>query len=237
MTTHAFFDPFGAFSADEPTDRHPWTAAPKRLLSYRELLGLAWWQLPAATRARFESHDALYTGTMTLRASKVGRCVARLCRIVGSPLPPPHLAPLAATVQVELDHNTGGSRWTRRYAFPSGVFSIASVKALDQDGKLVERLAFGLRMQLAISVRDGALCFDSKGYYLEFAGLRWRNRHYGAWRMSLPAWFLPGRTSVIHRDLGRGRFRFTMTIRHALLGELFHHDGVFRSTGDSACQR
>jgi hypothetical protein len=38
---------------------------------------------------------------------------------------------------------------------------------------------------------------------------------------------LPGRTCVAHHDLRNGRFRFTMTIHHELLGELFHHDGVF----------
>jgi hypothetical protein len=42
----------------------------------------------------------------------------------------------------------------------------------------------------------------------------------------------PGRTEVIHRDLGAGRFRFTMHIRHPQFGELFHHDGVFAPQGD-----
>jgi hypothetical protein len=82
-------------------------------------------------------------------------------------------------------------------------------------------------------VRDGALCFDSTGYYVELPGWRWRGRRYGAWRLSLPTWFLPGRTCVAHHDLGDGRFRFTMTVRHTLLGELFSHDGVFRSAGES----
>jgi hypothetical protein len=166
---------------------------------------------------------------MTLRATRAGWWLERVCRLVGSPLPPPHSAPLAATVGVEPDRVTGGSRWTRRYAFPTHTVTISSVKALDRDGTLVERLDYGLRMQLAISVRDGALCFESTGYYVELPGLRWRGRRYGAWRLSLPSWFLPGRTCVAHHDLGDGRFRFTMTVRHALLGELFSHDGVFRS--------
>jgi hypothetical protein len=81
-------------------------------------------------------------------------------------------------------------------------------------------------------VRDGALCFDSLGYYIECPGIEWRGRRYGAWRLSLPWWFLPGSTCVAHHDLGEGRFRFTMTVRHAMLGELFAHDGVFCSAGD-----
>jgi hypothetical protein len=148
---------------------------------------------------------------------------------VGSPLPPPHEHPLATTVRVEADPATGGSRWTRSYAFPAGPVRVASVKALDADGTLVERLGFGLRMRLELQVRDGALCFDSAGYYVECSGLGWHGRRYGACRIPLPNWFLPGRTCVAHHDLGGGRFRFTMTIRHAVLGELFRHDGVFRS--------
>jgi hypothetical protein len=230
MTTHAFFDPFGAFAgATRALDRR---GATPREVSYRALLGAAWWRLPAATRERFERHHAVYTGTMALRATRAGWWVERLCRLVGSPLPPPHAAPLAATVWVEPDRATGGSRWTRHYEFPTCTVAISSVKALDRDGSLVERLDYGLRMRLAVGVRDGALCFDSMGYYVEFAGLRWRGRRYGAWRLSLPTWFLPGRTCVAHQDLGAGRFRFTTTIRHALLGDLFSHDGEFRSAGE-----
>ena len=227
MTTHAFFDPFGAFAA---ADAAPILArSGARSLSYRDLLGDAWWRLPAATRARFEHHSALYTGTMTLRATAVGRWVARLCKLVGSPLPPPCEHPLAATVRVEPDHRTGGSRWTRCYEFPCKRVSVASIKAVDADGTLVERLSCGLRMRLALDVRDEALCFDSAGYYLECEGVALFGRRYCAWRFELPSWFLPGRTAVSHHDLGDGRFRFAMTVRHALLGDLFHHDGVFHS--------
>jgi len=233
MTTHAFFDPFGAFAGDEP--RAPTgerAATHPRALNYRTMLGEEWWLLPAATRERFEHHEALYTGTMTLAATRAGRWVERLCRLVGSPLPPPHATPVAAAVRVEPDRATGGSRWVRRYTFPRRTVEIASVKAVDADGALVERLAYGLRMRLRVGVRDGALCFDSVGYYVECPGLAWRGRRYGAWRLPLPSWFLPGRTCVAHHDLGDGHFRFTMTIHHAVLGELFNHDGVFRSPGD-----
>jgi hypothetical protein len=227
MTTHAFFDPLGAFAADAAGPRG--SGAEPRPLSYRALLGEAWWRIPPATRARFESHEALYVGTMELNATAAGRWVARLCRLVGSPLPPPHDRPLAVTARVEPDRATGGGRWTRCYDFPGKAVSVTSVKALDRDGGLVERLGFGLRMRLKLDVRDGALCFDSAGYYIELPGFPWRGRRRGAWRVTLPSWFLPGRTCVAHHDLGHGLFRFTMTIQHALLGELFHHDGVFRA--------
>ena len=107
MRTHAFFDPFGAFAAEEPAPSR--ARAARRDLSYRDLLGDSWWRLPDLTRARFERHEALYTGAMTLRATSAGRWVARLCKLVGSPLPPPSERPLAATVRVEPDPGTGGA--------------------------------------------------------------------------------------------------------------------------------
>jgi hypothetical protein len=170
-TTHSFFDPFGAFAADEAALCA--TATSRPALSYPALLGEAWWDLPAATRDRFAHHDALYTGTMKLHASRTGRWVARLCSLIGSPLPPAHERPIPTTVRVEPDRATGGSRWTRSYAFPTKLTTVASVKALDVDGALVERLSFGLRMRLALLVRDGELCFDSMGYYVECPGLTW----------------------------------------------------------------
>ncbi len=60
MTTHAFFDPLGAFAADAPAKRRA-TAGP-RSLCYKDLLGAAWGRLPAATRARFERHEAHLRG-------------------------------------------------------------------------------------------------------------------------------------------------------------------------------
>ena len=38
----------------------------------------------------------------------------------------------------------------------------------------------------------------------------------------------PGDAHVLHEDLGNGRFRFAMTIRHRFFGMLFYQDGIFR---------
>jgi hypothetical protein len=200
-----------------------------RPLHYEMLLGpAAWERLPVAVRARFAAHEARWTGAMTLRASAVGRAVALLCKPIGEPLPPACPAPVRATVRVEPDAATGGSRWTRRYELPHRVIEIRSVKSVDARGHMIERLAMGLRMELELSTDDGALHFVTSGYHLEIPRprslRRWLRRPL---RLRFPAWWLPGVTHVVHRDLGDGRFRFTMTIRHPWLGELFHHDGVF----------
>jgi hypothetical protein len=198
-------------------------------LDYKTLLGAtAWARLPVAVRDRFATHEAYWAGAMTLHASFCGRCVAALCKLVGEPLPPASDVPVHATVRVEPDAATGGSRWIRRYELPHRAVEIRSVKSVDAGGRMIERLAMGLRMELDLRTDDGALHFVTSGYHLEIPRSpllrRWFRRPL---RLRFPAWWLPGRTHVVHRDLGDGRFRFTMTIRHAWLGELFHHDGVF----------
>jgi hypothetical protein len=83
-------------------------------------------------------------------------------------------------------------------------------------------------MELDLRTDDGALHFVTTGYHLEIPCSALLRRYMKRpLRLRFPAWWLPGRTHVVHRDLGDGRFRFTMTIRHAWFGELFHHDGVF----------
>jgi hypothetical protein len=217
-------------AAPKSGSRRPGTPTP---LSYRALLGNdAWLRLPPSTRARFTQHTGRYTGTLSLRASGWGRWIARLCYLIGSPLPPHCATPVPAAVRVDTDPATGGSRWTRSYELPDHSVEIESVKAIDRDGGLVERLPAGLRMRLDVCARGDSLHFVSTGYYFELPGLRWRGGQRCAWRVPLPSWGLPGRTHVVHEDLGRGLFRFTMTIRHRFLGELFRHDGVFRTTGD-----
>jgi hypothetical protein len=201
----------------------PTAAAAPEPLDYETLLGArAWNSLPAATRARFAAHAARYTGAMRLRASCLGRCLAYACVLIGSPLPPASAAAVPAEVRVEPDTATGGSTWIRRYLLPTGPVEIRSVKALDSDGSLIERLGCGLRMRLDTRVQAGELHFVSTGYYLEL----------GSRRFTFPAWSLPGCTHVVHQDLGDGRFRFAMTIRHGWLGELFDHEGTFCTEGE-----
>ena len=135
---------------------------------YETLLGpAAWERLPPAVRERFAAHEAHWAGAMTLHASFCGRWVARLCKLVGSPLPPASDEPVLATVRVEHDPATGGSRWIRRYEFPRRAVEIRSVKSVDAGGHMIERLAMGLRMELDLHTDDGALHFVTTGYHLE----------------------------------------------------------------------
>jgi len=213
-----------------PAARDPRVSPGYQPLDYARMLGAdAWRRLPADVRGRFASHDALWTGAMTLAASRCGRWVVQVLRLIGAPLPPVSAELVNATVCIEPDPATGGGRWTRRYHFPRRTIEARSVKCVEPGGKLVERLGIGLYMQLDLRTDRDALHFVSTGYYFEIP-VAWPRRgtiHGTRLRLRLPSWWLPGETHVVHRDLGHGRFRFTMTIRHKWLGEILRHDGVF----------
>jgi len=63
----------------------------------------------------------------------------------------------------------------------------------------------------------------SRGYYFDLGfGVPGH-----ALKLWLPAFFSPGVTHVEHIDLDHGWFRFTMTVTHPWLGEMFFQTGRF----------
>jgi hypothetical protein len=207
-------------SVQEPTT----TATPtQRNPDFRRLLGEAAWQrLPAAVRARFESIEhattTVYRGRMKVAASLAGRCLAQLCRLIGTPVAPYTGADVRVHVEVFDDVLHGGVVWQRRYEFPGRApIIVRSTKRLDDDGGLVEVLNAGLHMRLRVFEQDAALHFLSTGYFFRIGKLQ----------IALPAWFLPGATHVVHEDKGNGRFRFAMSTVHRQLGTVYEQDGEF----------
>lgn len=189
---------------------------------FQRLLGeAAWRRLPEAVRARFGSHAdsraATYRGRMKVKASRWGRYLACLCQLIGTPVAPFEGDDVPVEVRV-YDVAEGGTVWERCYDFDGrATVVVRSTKKLDDDGCLVEQLNAGLHMRLRVLEDEGALHFVSTGYFFEIAGLR----------VSLPDWFPPGRTHVVHEDCGDGRFRFTMHTEHPALGEMFFQSGIF----------
>jgi hypothetical protein len=73
-------------------------------------------------------------------------------------------------------------------------------------------------MRLTLGVEAGELVFRSSSYF-------WR---IGRWLAPLPLLLTPGRCTVVHRDLGGGRFRFSLVFRHSLAGEAIVNAGDFQ---------
>ena len=209
-------------------------ASATRLLDdhrFRALLSAEdWGRLPLAVWRRFSKRLAdgatiVYVGAVEeVHVSRAGWWVAQAARIVGGPLPLVYEqgAPMLVTVTEDAGcggQTSGGQIWTRICARTSGFPQVIhSRKRFDGPTGLEEYVGFGVRMALTISVVDEAMCFSSAGYSLQLGWLR----------LPLPRWLTPGNLTVTHRDLGEGRFRFTLDVFHPRFGRLIHQSAVFR---------
>lgn len=197
------------------------------------ILGAAAWErLPRAVRARFGAPVLAvdYVGEFEIvRASLLGRLLAWLCQLIGTPVVPCTGRHVPAIVRVGPTEE--GVAWNREYRWPDSTRCLVrSTKVIGPDGTLVEKLPAQLCMPLDVFERGGALHFVSRGYYFELGAPRFPGRALPI-RIPLPAWLSPGTTHVEHRDESHGWFRFTLTVRHRFFGELFYQTGRFRAAG------
>lgn len=185
-------------------------------LDLSALVGPAAWQrLPPAVQRRFATgHRAItYRGSMDMRCSRLGRVLAWLVKPFKSPLVTANARGVTTTVHVQ--PVGAGVEWGR--CFDNGVGRVCSTKELDAAGRLQECTRGGLGMALEVFEQGGDLVFESRRYFLALGG----------WRVVIPRLLSPGTCRVEHRDLGHGRFRFTLSMTHPLWGETFHQTGVF----------
>jgi len=190
----------------------------------QHLLGQpAWQRLPLAVRVLFgEPVLAVdYVGDFEIvRASLVGRLLAWICQLIGTPVVPRTGCGVPAVVRVGPTER--GVAWNREYQWPDrSRCLVRSTKVIRADGTLVEELPARLCMPLHVFERGGALHFVSRGYYFDL----------GRVKVPLPSWLSPGTTHVEHIDEAAGWFRFTMTVTHPVFGELFYQTGRFRAAG------
>ena len=193
---------------------------------FRVLVGeVSWGRLPEAVRARFSkrlagTRSAIYPGVIReIRFSRAGWLLAQSCRLIGSPLPIFRDTGVPATVSVSEDHGSGGQCWTRIYGRKHGFPQVIhSAKRFAGKSGLEEYLGRGIGMALKVAALNDGLEFRSDHYFVEIGRLRLR----------LPHWIGPGQTLVRHRDLGEGKFEFSLQLVHPLLGELVYQSGIFR---------
>ena len=189
----------------------------------------AWQRLPPAVQARFGEPAVTvdYVGEFEIvRASALGRCIAWLCKLIGTPVVPRTGVHVPAVVRVGPTER--GVVWKREYQWPDrSTCLVHSTKVIGPDGTLVEELPARLCMPLDVYEQGGALHFVSRGYYFDL-GIRRNGQRI---TIPLPTWLSPGTTHVEHLDATHGWFRFTMTVTHPVFGELFHQTGRFRASG------
>ncbi len=185
------------------------------------LMGADWHRLHPAVQARFlhepeAGHPVVYRGVMDkVHCSAAGWLFAQITRIIGNPLAAHRGRDVPMEVRLT-PCDKGGVCWRRTYGF-TRPFTVASAKRQDAQGRLCEYVGLGFGMRLDVFARCGALHFVSTRYFWEVAGVQ----------IPLPHGLSPGRTHVIHEDLGGGEFRFTITMDHAFLGRTFFQTGRF----------
>ncbi len=195
---------------------------------FERLVGRAGWQrLAGDIRSRFSEkpkpgRPIRYVGIMqAVQCSWAGLLLAQLCRLIGTPFAPYRGSDVP--VRISLRHSTQADAviWDREYRYARRApVLVRSTKVSTPQG-LLECIGYGLGMQLAVFEAKGELHFLSQRYF-------WR---IGGFTLNLPHLLSPGTAHVVHADLGGGRFRFTMRIRHRLLGTVFYQDGIFARDG------
>lgn len=196
-------------------------------LRFRALLGEeAWATLPEAVRLRFSHRYAggrtvAYAGVVDeIRISLPGLLVSRLVRLLGGPLPMHRETGVPTVVTVTEDVPTGGQVWSRLFARRKGFPQVIhSAKRFSGPTGLEEVVGFGIGMALAVGVNADGITFSSRGYF-------WQP--FGGRRIPVPRWLTPGDLVVTHEDGGSGTFRFTLSLRHPLLGELVSQTASYR---------
>ncbi len=193
--------------------------------SYRGLLGEAAWQrLHPDICKRFDHNRAhqsvCYEGTMeTVDMSGPGALLAQLCRLIGTPLALHRGRNIPTTVDVYPNAKLDGMTWDRLYDYTDKPPNrIRSTKCIQADCGLIEVVGCGFGMYLNISERDGAIVFESTGFYCQLKSIK----------LPLPDWLSPGRTIVTQTALDDGYFRFELDVKHKLLGRMFWQIGTFK---------
>jgi hypothetical protein len=215
----------GAAFAFQEQGRGPEPAGDLADLRFRALVPAPdWAALPHAVRRRFSKRvgpgaTVVYVGEVrAVHGNLAGRLLAHVCRLIGGPLPLV-FRPGVAVVTVTEDAVGQGQVWTRAYVRDRGFPQVVhSAKRFAGPTGLEEHIGAGVGMALTVAAQADGLVFRSAFYFATVLGLRLR----------LPRWAQPGALTVVHRDLGQGRFAFILTLDHPLLGRLLHQEAVFR---------
>lgn len=194
---------------------------------YRRILGEPGWaRLKPEIRRRFSVRPAAkqcvrYAGLMErVDLSFMGWLFAQACRLIGTPLAPHRGKNVRTQIELVWDEKLGGVAWHRTYHFGRGrTFIVRSTKSTGSNGELIEHIGRGYSMSLKLSERDGNLVFTSTAYQFSIAGRTIR----------IPALLTPGTTTVTHEQIKGDRFRFSLSVEHALLGRTIYQTGEFYS--------
>ena len=183
-----------------------------------------------ATGGELPSDEALerviMEGIEGTAMTPLGWLLAQLSRLIGAPPAlDRHAAGQPAVVTVAAAGAGGAQTWTRVYGSSrGGPQLVCSHKRFTGPTGLEEVVGGGVGMALVLRVEDGVLTFRSSGFFLTLFGRR----------LPLPRWLSPGTLTIGHRDLGGGRFAFTLGLTHPIAGSLIRQTLEFSDMKEAA---
>ncbi len=108
--------------------------------------------------------------------------------------------------------------WERHFHFPGREpFRFVSRMENGKGNEIIEYVRYNLGIRMAMSERDGALCYESRGY-------RW---DLGPLKLHIPDWLILGRATIVERGLDAQTIELRFDINHPVFGHTFTYSGSF----------
>lgn len=190
---------------------------------FKSQVGDAWKNLSPHIQARFNANPSpdkpiRYKGVMTrVEASAIGILFANLIRFSGALLPFTG-KDVPTDILVFSKHGMPDIFKQRVYFFADRKpFAFNSSMRLAENGDVLEFVGYGLGMKLLVREKEGNLHFSDNGYFFSL----------GKWRLPLPGIFAPGKTRLVHSDMGATTFKIVIEITHFLFGKMYYQEGIF----------
>jgi len=119
------------------------------------------------------------------------------------------------------EDNNKAMFWHRTLDFPDKPPLIFSSRMEHIKGdEIIEYVRFGMGIRMSISVDNGALVFNSKGYVWNIGGIR----------LPIPAWLILGDARIIEKATAGNKFYINFEMIHPLMGKTFSYSGTFSIT-------
>lgn len=119
--------------------------------------------------------------------------------------------------------NTKAMFWHRTLRFEGRApHSFASRMEHYKDDEIIEYVRYGIGVRLRMSVREGALVFQSLSHVWKVAGMM----------IKIPDWLLLGSARITEKAMTDDQFQMDFEMIHPLFGRTFAYSGVFSIAND-----
>jgi len=193
----------------------------------RKALGKQWQDLGDVVRRHYDispgsASNMLIEGTMSeVYHSTIAKLFLLPGRLFGALVPyRGKQIPTQVRNWTERD-NHKAMFWHRTLQFPTqGPVDFRSRMEHVRGNEIVEFVRYGMGIRMLLSVRDGALIYESVGYVWKLGGVS----------LPIPDWAILGNAVIVEKPLSDREFDIDFVIRHPLFGRTFAYSGRFSIT-------